>query len=141
MLAPSYVATGQAPPKEALPADARKPDGILRVGHTGLVQALAFSPDRRWLVSGGDDVNIIVWDLSTGREEFRLGGPKERNIQESFNKEAIISLAFSPDGTHLVSANNSGIIRMWNLQTRKVLFTIHPPRVHYYGVQSTFLAN
>src|SRR3989442_2364635 len=55
MLAPAQISAGQPPPKEPLPADARKPDRILRAGHKGSVQALAFSPDRKWLASGGDD--------------------------------------------------------------------------------------
>ena len=73
-LAPAPIQTGKLPPQEPLPADARKPDLTLRVGHTQSVQALAFSPDGKWLASGGYDKSIIVWNLSSGREEFHLGG-------------------------------------------------------------------
>src|SRR6266478_4960568 len=68
MLAPSQVATAQLLPKEPMPTDTRNPDRILRVGHRGTVQALAFSPDRRWLASGGYDKVIILWNLSSGSE-------------------------------------------------------------------------
>jgi WD40 repeat protein len=32
-------------------------------GHTNGVETLAFSPDGRWLVSGGRDQSIRVWDV------------------------------------------------------------------------------
>src|SRR5713101_1684610 len=131
MLAPAQVSTGQPPPKEPLPADARKPDRILRAGHKGSVQALSFSPDRKWLASGGDDKTIIVWNLSSGREEFRLAG----------HKDTITSLLFNSEGTRLASEDISGVVRMWNLQTRKMLFTIHPKRLHRYGQSLTYSAD
>ncbi len=146
ILAPAPIQMGKLPPQEPLPSDARKPDQILRVGHTQSVQALAFSPDGKWLASGGYDKSIIVWNLSSGREEFHLGGlpvplsPVDAPSQ-SLNKQAISGLAFNPDGTRLVSAEVSGTVKVWNLHTRKTLFTIHPPRVHYYGGTITFSAD
>jgi WD40 repeat protein len=135
MLAPAPMGTAQVPPKEPLPADALKPDRILRVGHSASVQALVFSPDGRWLASGGYDRSIIVWNLSSGREEFHFGGLPATTAASSqaLNKQAISALTFSPDGTRLVSVEVSGLIRVWNMQTRKMLFAIHPHRVHYYG--------
>ncbi|HET8921444.1 MAG TPA: WD40 repeat domain-containing protein [Candidatus Acidoferrum sp.] len=143
MLAPAQAGTTQIPSQERLPTDARKPDRILRVGHRGSVQALAFSPDRQWLASGGYDKNIIVWNLASGREEFRLGSHKETIAppQQSLEKEAITSLTFNPDGTRLVSVNVSGVVRVWNPQTRKLLFAINPHRVHYYGGSIAFSAD
>jgi WD40 repeat protein len=142
MLAPGQVTAAEVPQKEPIPADARNPDGILRVGHHGSVQALAFSSDGRWLASGGYDKVIIVWNLSSGREEFRLGGHKNATtLQQSLEKEAISSLAFNSDGTRLVSMHVSGVIRMWNLQTRKMLFAINPHRIHYYGGSVTYSAD
>src|SRR5262249_2310216 len=35
-------------------------------GHTGPVYAIAFSPDGRRLVSGGEDCIVRVWDVGTG---------------------------------------------------------------------------
>ncbi len=135
MLNPAPMGAAQVPQKEPLSADALKPDRILRVGHSGSVQALAFSPDRRWLASGGYDRSIIVWNLSSGREEFHFGGLPATIAPSSqaLNKQAISSLAFNADGTRLVSVDVSGAVKVWNMQTRKMLFAIHPHRVHYYG--------
>lgn len=146
ILAPAPMQTGKLPPQEPLPADARKPDLLLRVGHSQPIEALAFSPDGKWLASGGYDKSIIVWNLSSGREEFHLGGlpvppPSLDAPSQTLNQQAISALVFSPDGTRLVSVEVSGAVKVWNLQTRKILFTIHPPRVHYYGGSITYSAD
>lgn len=143
MLAPAPIQTGKLAPQEPLPADARKPDQILREGHSEIVEALAFSPDGKWLASGGNDRTIIVWNLSSGREEFRFEPYKGAAApqQYSLNKQAISGLTFNPDGTRLVSVEVSGVVKVWNLQTRKILFTIRPPRVHYYGASATYSAD
>src|SRR5215472_262166 len=133
MLAPAPMEAGQIPPQEPVPADARKPDRVLRVGHKGAVQALAFSPDGRWLASGGDDNNVILWNVSMGLEEFRFEGHKKADALNSFNKGAISFLVFNSEGTRLGSIDVSGVIRVWNLQTRKLLFAVNPHRVHFYG--------
>lgn len=143
VVVPAPMQTGKLPGQEPLPADARKPDLLLRVGHTQSVQALAFSPDGKWLASGGYDKSIIVWDLTSGREEFHLGGLPVplAAASPSLNKQAISALLFNTDGTRLVSVEVSGAVKVWNLQTRKLLFTIHPPRVHYYGGSITYSAD
>lgn len=143
LLAPAPMQTVKLPPQEPLSADARKPGLILRVGHTQPVQALAFSPDGKWLASGGYDKSIIVWNLSSGREEFHLGGLPVPLTAAShlLSKQAISGLAFNPDGTRLVSVEVSGAVKVWSLQTRKLIFTIRPPRVHYYGESVTYSAD
>ncbi len=36
-------------------------------GHQGRITALAYSPDGRWLISGGEDGLLRVWNLESGR--------------------------------------------------------------------------
>jgi WD40 repeat protein len=147
MLAPGQVTAAQVPQKEPVPTDARNPDRILRVGHRGSVQALAFSPDGRWLASGGYDKVIIMWNLSSGREQFRLGGQKDtiarrqQPMEQPLEKEAISALAFNPDGTRLASMHVSGVIRIWSLQTQKMLFAVNPHRIHSYGESLAYSAD
>lgn len=40
-------------------------------GHLGPVAGIGFSADARQLVTGGEDSNLVVWNLATGREVLR----------------------------------------------------------------------
>jgi WD40 repeat protein len=58
------------------------------------VRALAYGPDGRWLVTGGDgDDRLRVWDLATARVRKEIRGPGTR----------ILGLAISPDGARVAA--------------------------------------
>ncbi len=105
-----------APPLGVAPADAQLPDRILRSGHTNTVDAVAFSPDHRWLASGSYDKTIRIWDLSTGRTLQTL----------TAHTDDVWSLSFSPDGRRLVSASQDGTARVWDTNTGAPLYTLTP---------------
>lgn len=77
-------------------------------GHHDRINAVAFSPDGSWLVSGGDDSTIRVWNVLTGRLA----------VARQFDA-AVQSLAFSPDGQYLFAAN--GNTTGYRLEVKKML--------------------
>jgi eukaryotic-like serine/threonine-protein kinase len=68
--------------------------------------ALAFSPDRRHLVTGRANGAVQVWDARTGRE-FGTLGTHDRQMQ-------VRGVAFSHDGRHLASASGDGKVKLWD---------------------------
>jgi RNA polymerase sigma factor (sigma-70 family) len=66
---------------------------------------LAFSPDGKWLVRGGFDRVVRVWDIQTGRELAVFKG----------HSDAVTSLAFAPNGRTLASASADGTALIWDM--------------------------
>lgn len=66
----------------------KTPDGkVVKVAHLSLVEAMAFAPDGKYLVSGSFQ-EIAIWDAKTGQQIHKLGG----------FAHAIVALTFSLDG-------------------------------------------
>lgn len=42
------------------------------VGHDGRVRGVAFDPSGRYLASGGDDGTVRVWEISSGKQLWRI---------------------------------------------------------------------
>lgn len=95
-----------------IPPDARPPDRFLQ-GSTvsGLITALAFSPDGKYLAWSGYDDTIMIWNAATGAEERKLTWARGSSSPMS-------QIVFSPDGAHLLAITSSKL-RIWDLQTDK----------------------
>jgi WD40 repeat protein len=93
--------------------------------HTNAVMSVAISPDGKTIASGSYDQTIKLWELVTGKLLATLGETPE-NRSYSIN-----SVAFTPDGQTLASTaqddKKGGTIKIWNLNTRKVLRTLEYP--------------
>jgi WD40 repeat protein len=59
---------------EELPSGALARLGSLRLGHGGSTIALAYSPDGKTLATGGWDMRIRLWDVSTGTQVRQFQG-------------------------------------------------------------------
>ena len=74
--------------------------------HDAFVQAIAFSPDGKWLVSGDSQGELKVWDVQNERAAIPplKGG-----------KSSIRSVKFSPDNANriLASAGPDGDVLLW----------------------------
>jgi WD40 repeat protein len=88
-------------------------------GHSGLVVALAYSPDGRTLASASADGTARLWDLNTGKLTATLQSPAARAY----------CVAFSPDGKSVVIGFGEpvGLVQVWDAASgqRKVSWAAH----------------
>jgi WD40 repeat protein len=87
-------------------------------GHTGGILSVMFSPDSKILASGGYDFDgtMRIWDMATGKETNQLRA----------NTWVTTSVAFSPDGRHLVEGSMDTTVRVWDVATAQVITRLEP---------------
>jgi hypothetical protein len=90
--------------------------------HEEIVWAVAFAPDGRLAASAGGgadqggvwswgkDHDIRVWDMARRKERCRLP-----------SNHPVFYLAFSPDGSRLLSGDITGAIRLWDVNAAREL--------------------
>lgn len=83
---------------------------VVLEGRDEWVKALAFSPDGRWLASGGSSGRIHLWAVSPWRCSATLEGGGSR--EGDFN---ILAITFASNGERMASCNFNGEIKIWNL--------------------------
>jgi WD40 repeat protein/serine/threonine protein kinase len=71
--------------------------------HSGQVVTAVYSPDGRWIASGGADRTVRVWEATGRRDVAVLQGHTEEPRQ----------LLFTPDGRRVVSTAADGTVRLW----------------------------
>ncbi|MBI1307960.1 MAG: hypothetical protein GC181_15255 [Bacteroidetes bacterium] len=80
-------------------------------GHTDYVNAIAYSNDNKYLVTGSNDKTAIVWDVLTGKVKHVLKGHDWK----------IVSVDISADSKYAVTGSIDGKVIIWNLETGELI--------------------
>ena len=80
-------------------------------GHTDWVNAVAVSPDGRFIVSGSWDNTVKVWEAESGHLLRSLEGHTDR----------VRAVAVSLDGRFIVSGSSDRTVKVWEAESGRLL--------------------
>ena len=95
--------------------------------HGGSVEAVAFLPDARRVVSASSDATLRVWDTATGHTLLTIPGAKL----------GAYALAVSPDGECVAAGCKDSLVRVFSLADGKVLRELDGHRGFVRGLAYT----
>ncbi len=99
----------------ALAADVRQSKPVQAMQVAGAMKALAFSPDGRFLASGGTDNRVSLWEFDATSLSAPLAvAPAMRSAKYPMQVSEG-GLAFTPDSNHLAAAFHDGAVRFWEM--------------------------
>lgn len=124
-----------------------KPVAVLE-GHVSVPRGLDVSPEGKWLISGGRDSVVLIWDLSSERVSKGRGGSskgkakgKEKEFAPTLFKtipvlerveavgliqldEDLAGSSSVPGRLDFYTGGEKGVIKVWNGREGSVLFTL-----------------
>jgi len=102
-----------------------KPLWAVADAHDGWIHALALSPDGSTLASAGRDRTVRLSTAADGKLITKLSHP-----------EAVMAVAFHPDGKSLVTGDFKGIIRQFDMTSHKQVREFDAKQMHLkYNIQ------
>ena len=84
------------------------------VGHENSPRSVAFSRDQRWMVSGGSDRTVRIWDFASGALLHTIRA----------HPQQIDTVDISPDGQTIVSGDLAGNLVFSHAATGRALFVL-----------------
>ncbi|TCD63181.1 U3 small nucleolar RNA-associated protein 13 [Steccherinum ochraceum] len=125
---------------------AAKPEAVLE-GHVSVPRGLDVTRDGKWLVSGGRDSVVLVWDLTVQAEDSAKGKTgkakgKGKDTAPTLvqtipvlerveavgilrsEDESVAGASSTPKKLHIYTAGEKGVVKVWDVKKGKVLFTL-----------------
>ena len=100
--APPDVSANSGPP--ATQTIINHQQGLIFTGHLASVNALAWSPDGKFIASASDDTFVQVFEAATGTRRLIYRG----------HTEEVAAVAWSPTGQLIASGGQDRTVQIWN---------------------------
>lgn len=91
----------------------------IEAAHANSVFSLRYSPDVRYLLSGGRDAHLNVWDLEKNNEKIR---------SEPAHWYTINDIVFHPEGKYFATASRDKTLKIWDLENFQLLKVLEAAR-------------
>jgi WD40 repeat protein len=90
-------------------------NGVVRGigGHLAAVRGVAVSADGRYVLTGGDDATLRIWNIETGKEV------KQFEPRGLHGQQPIIAVAFSNDGRFVLAGRKDTSVAIWDVASGK----------------------
>lgn len=108
------------------------PEALLLKGHFGGVNAVALSPNGKWIATGSGDIfegnggaSARLWDAHTGKLLWVLKGHRDDNsYKTNGHSDVVNAIAFSPDSKRVVTGSDDRTARVWEVATGKTILVL-----------------
>ncbi len=105
------------------------PKLVTQTGHSNDIADIAFSPDGRYVITGGSDQVAFLWDVETGTEIRRF---RARSATPNY---AGFAAAFSADGASVVTATDT--LQVWSVETGLEVGTFQAEPMPFTSIAAT----
>jgi WD40 repeat protein len=93
------------------------------IGHTDLVNYVAWDPGGKYIVTASSDSTVRIWEAASGLELAILIPGRSSSIAPA----PIGNATWEPNGKRIATASDDGTPRVWDAESGKELFTFWSP--------------
>ena len=111
---PTAVAPAGPPSSGNLFSTVTRPRLVVQTSHTAMVTDFVYSPNGQLLATLGADGVVKLWRTKKGHEIVSIPG------------YSIVGMAFHPDSRSIACLSSSGVLRIFDVSTARVLHRLTP---------------
>ncbi|MFZ4590378.1 MAG: protein kinase domain-containing protein [Ignavibacteria bacterium] len=109
-------------------------------GHLKSINAVCFSPDGNYALSGSNDYTSRLWVVATGKEIRKFDSNIiEINSLRIDGAKSIGMVRFSSDGRFVISQNGEGCLRIWDISSGKEIRKFNRTTSYCFSPDGSFV--